>query len=489
MYVRKFEADTLDEALKNIKKELGPDAIILKTVTNKGLKGAFKKGRIEITAAISEKNYTKKAKVDRVLDGEQKEKFYSNNASYISNMIDSHAKSSEKVNAGTARPSQNEGPSYGKLGLNKQVKSTKEEGQISGPSLDEFLKQKSKRDMPLELSSAYQDVGQATNNLTATSSALNEFLGQGAATSNTAKTIVQNNAVEENIDGGRIEELEKQIYLLSRQVQEFSKREPTGLNHLRSSLRSLDISEVYINGLAKKMMFDLGEKELDSVDIVYEFALKEMLKDVHVDMPLFSQVDNDTNVITVLLSETSSGQSSMAIKLAALKNDAIIITNDLQREQKSSFVENKKISFAEKIFDLTIIHTSSIAEIVSECRKAEETGRSVFIDYKNFNKEINEARRFIDGLQRSFRKVEVLISLSAIHTELYNKKVMAQYRKIANGIIVSHLDLCLNFGAIFNLTSEMKDLPFKFYGTGDVIPDDLESATGERILAGIFQLD
>jgi len=179
----------------------------------------------------------------------------------------------------------------------------------------------------------------------------------------------------------------------------------------------------------------------------------------------------------------------MAIKLAALKNDAIIITNDLQREQKSSFVENKKISFAEKIFDLTIIHTSSIAEIVSECRKAEETGRSVFIDYKNFNKEINEARRFIDGLQRSFRKVEVLISLSAIHTELYNKKVMAQYRKIANGIIVSHLDLCLNFGAIFNLTSEMKDLPFKFYGTGDVIPDDLESATGERILAGIFQLD
>ena len=41
MYVRKFEADSLDEALKTIKRDLGPDAIILKTVTNKGLKGAF----------------------------------------------------------------------------------------------------------------------------------------------------------------------------------------------------------------------------------------------------------------------------------------------------------------------------------------------------------------------------------------------------------------------------------------------------------------
>lgn len=43
MYVRKFEADTIEEALKDIKHELGPDAVILKTITNKGLKGAFKK--------------------------------------------------------------------------------------------------------------------------------------------------------------------------------------------------------------------------------------------------------------------------------------------------------------------------------------------------------------------------------------------------------------------------------------------------------------
>ena len=73
MYVRKFEADSLEEALKDIKRELGPDAIILKTLTNKGLKGAFKKKKIEITAAISEKNYSSKAKVDAVLNNEQKE--------------------------------------------------------------------------------------------------------------------------------------------------------------------------------------------------------------------------------------------------------------------------------------------------------------------------------------------------------------------------------------------------------------------------------
>ncbi len=497
MYVRKFEADSLDEALKNIKKELGPDAIILKTVTNKGLKGAFKKNKIEITAAISEKNYTKKAKVDRVLDSEQKNKFYANNASYISNMIDSHAKADERFSdaaenstaPSTTGQSSSQESAYGKLALNRQVKSTKESGRPVGPSLDDFLKQKSKKELPVELGRAYSDstMPRGELNSTNTSVALNEFLGQNK-NSTADENIVAENYSSEMVDSGRIEELEKQIYLLSRQVQEVFKKEPTGLYQLRNSLRSLDISEIYINNLAKKMMFDLSEKDLDSVEIVYEFALKEMLKDVHVEMPLFSRPDSES-VITVLLSETSSGQSSMAIKLAVLKNDSVIITNDLQKDQKNSFVENKRISFAEKIFDLTIIHTASIAEIVSECRKAEESGRSVFIDYKNFNKEINEARRFVEGLQRSFHTVEVLVSLSSIHTELYNKKIMTQYRKIANGIILSHLDLCLNFGALFNLTSEMRDLPFKFYGTGDIIPDDLESATAERILAGIFQLD
>ena len=43
MYVRKFEGETLDEALKAVKSELGPEAIILKTNSFKGLKGSLKK--------------------------------------------------------------------------------------------------------------------------------------------------------------------------------------------------------------------------------------------------------------------------------------------------------------------------------------------------------------------------------------------------------------------------------------------------------------
>jgi len=42
---------------------------------------------------------------------------------------------------------------------------------------------------------------------------------------------------------------------------------------------------------------------------------------------------------------------------------------------------------------------------------------------------------------------------------------------------------------LFNIAADEKRLPLKFYGTGDVIPDDLEAATVERILAGVFDFE
>src|SRR5690606_22589777 len=100
-----------------------------------------------------------------------------------------------------------------------------------------------------------------------------------------------------------------------------------------------------------------------------------------------------------------------------------------------------------------------------------------------------ETKKLVEGLKRAFSNVEILVCLSAIHSEIYNLKMSKRYQPLADGIVVNHLDQCLNFGALFNLGFDCPKMPFKFYGTGDVIPDDLEAATGERIIAGIFQLD
>lgn len=488
MYVRKFEADTIEEALKDIKRELGPDAIILKTLTNKGLKGAFKKKKIEITAAISEKTYTKKAHVDSVLSSEEKNEFYSGSSSYIANMIDRHDDARAKTSNNAARPN----PGYGSLGLNKTVSSTKNIANNIKNGLDDFLslgekEQTNEFDFEEELMSSKTPASYQVEDVKTKANPVNlqNAKAQDIAARNyeTRASVVSEEIYEKQKN--RIEELEKKLYELSRNVEKIQKREPVGIYQLRTTLRSLEINDEFIQKTIKKALFELSETDVENVDVVFEFALREMMSLVQTAMPLFSSTDTKTPVVTIFVSESSSGQSSIVQKICALKSDSIIIKNDSRKQQKNN---ESHSSFAEKMFNMKVVHAGTIAEIVSETRKGLEEGKSIFIDYKCLESEVNETKKLVDGMRRSFPKVEVLITLSAIHSELYNKRIVATYRRLADGIVATHLDACLNFGALFNVSEETRDLPYKFYGTGEVVPDDLEAATAERILAGLFKL-
>lgn len=487
MYVRKFEAETLDAALKAIKQELGPDAIILKTITNKGIKGAFKKNKIEITAAISEKNYTKKANVDHVLNSDQKQRFYQNDASYISNMIDNHSEKESgtirQVNAG-----------YGKAGLNRNViqKNKTSSNEISPKiksSLEDFLKAREEEDRYLAPAEKEVEVFlPEENGQVAFDAQENLEYESYEVPFNPDQEKINNEIVNElEVAKNKIEELEKKLYQVSKDLERVDHREPVGLYQLRNTLSSFNISPQFIQRIIKKANFEHSKEELENVDLIFEFALREMMESIHTDMPLFSSIDADkNNVVTVLISESSCGQTSMIQKIAAMKNNAVIINyNDIQ----NPLAEPERESFANKFFKINAINAKSIAEIVAETRKACDQGQSVFIDYRISSKEENKTKKFVDGLRRSFDNVEVLISLSAIQSELYNKSICNKYAGISNGLVLSNVDACLNFGALFNIADHYTDLPFKFFGTGEVVPNDIEAASAERILAGVFQFE
>jgi len=485
MYVRKFEADSLEEALKDIKRELGPDAIILKTLTNKGLKGAFKKKKIEITAAISEKNYSSKAKVDAVLNSDQKDKFYQNDASYISNMINEPAGRSEEQPAAAG--------GYGKLALNKQVNSTLQEQAINAsPSkggLDAFLNSAPKKAEPVvEENPIFADEPDMNFDEQLEAQVIEEPVFEERVAPQQA-AVVDTSAVSANVQQivdaqkSKIDDLEKKLYELTQNVQSINKPQALGVQELVSILRSLDIEETYVQKVVRKANFELSVGDKEDPDTVFEFALREMLNEINVGMPLFSSVDNsEKHTITVVISDVTSGQSTMLRKIASLQKDSMIIRNKGEDE----FKENE--TFSEKFFDIDTKVCRTISEIVSASRTGLESKKNVFVDYKAGNQEVNEVKKFIDGLRRSFENVEVLVCLSSINTELYNRRVLNRYATLANGMVVTHLDECLNFGSLFNLAIDFDQLPYKFFGTGQVVPDDLEAATAERILAGIFQL-
>ena len=462
MYTRVFEANSLDEAFRNIKKELGPDAIIIKTVTNKGLKGAFKKSRVEVHAAISEKNYIKKSKVDNVLDGKQKEKLYSGPSHVISNVIDSYDENTTPLirNSG-----------YGNMALNRPVKTVKKNiGEKIKSGLDEFLggellnTKSSLKETDLKRAEIKPNV-QSVDYPSAKTSETKNFSGD------IYKELYE-------LQREKSLEFEKRLNELTKEVRSLDQKGPSGIYRLRSTLRTFDISEKFITDICKKALFDLSTKEAEDADIVFEFSLKEMLKVVKVERPLFSSEKVEGRpVVTVFIGGKSSGQSSIIRKIAALRPDSIIIR-----------CKNPQMVFAENVFEIEAVEANSIAEVVTQTRKYRDAGRDIFIDYNNFSAEFNETKKFVEGLRRSFEHVEVFISISAIHSEIYTRRKINEYRPLSDGIVASNLDLCLNFGSLFNIAEDAFDLPFKFFGTGEVVPDDIEAATPERILAGIFQL-
>jgi flagellar biosynthesis protein FlhF len=517
MFVKKFEADTLEEALKAVKFELGPDAIILKTITNNGLKGAFKKKRIEITAAISERSYEKKAKVDKVLNNDQKEAFYQKPASAIKETI-------TKYNGPEAAGQSGQG-GYGSIGLNKVVNTlakgsasladvTNKTSSLIKNSLDDFLtdgdstsgfdsdsqdddgpvtysnpKNRGKYSEPPKAAPAPRAVRPSNPRMETTdqvdiSSRRESPPTQGQAPSSSVSREAYNELrMEMRTQQHKIELLEQKILELSQNYQFNQKHlnEAKGIFQLRTTLKTLDVDESHILDLIKKANYELSKEDLENPDVIFEFALKEMAGSINTDIPLFAKIDNGESVITVLVSEAASGQSTMGMKIAVLKKDVVVI----QYSQDAQ--NNASTDFAAQVFGIKVEKVQNFSEVVGLCRKATEAGKSVLVDVRLNSKYSDETKKFIETLKRGFHHVEVLGTLSAIHSELYNRKIIARYKDVVDGVIISHVDLCMNFGALFNVHKAHNKLPLKFYGTGPVVPDDIEGATAERLMAGLFQ--
>jgi flagellar biosynthesis protein FlhF len=504
MFVKKFEADTLEEALKAVKVELGPDAIILKTVTNNGIKGAFKKKRIEITAAISEKSFEKKAKVDKVLNEDQKEAFYQKPASVIKETI-------TKYNG----PETTSG--YGMMGLNKVVNTlakgsgglsdiTSKTSSLIKNSLDDFLTDGTEVDVEddsadespvknFSTAGKYSDpprevsAPQPRSKIEARRDSPEDIVelsrGQPSSPSSLSVSREAYNELKQELrtTQHKLELLEQRILELGQNYQFNQKHltEAKGLFQLRTTLKTLDVDEMHILDLIKKANYELSKEELENADVVFEFALQEMASSINTAIPLFAKIESGEPVLTVLISEAASGQSTMGTKIAVLKKDVVLVQFSQDAQATNS------TDFAAQVFGIKVEKVQSFSETVGTCRKAIEAGKSVLVDVRLNNKHSDETKKFVETLKRGFQHVEVLCTLSAIHSELYNRKIIARYKDIADGVIISHVDLCMNFGAIYNVHKSHNKLPLKFFGTGQVVPDDIEGATAERLMAGLFQ--
>ena len=227
-------------------------------------------------------------------------------------------------------------------------------------------------------------------------SGLDAFLKKGS--SGKEKNRKKSNQIQEvlpypSIPDSRINALEEKMSDLARQFENLKDDQAHGVLELKTTLRGLDVNEKHIQEITRRASVELSPQELSDSEITYEFMLREMLSSINVAMPLFSRVDADsTPVVTVLLSQSSCGQSSTIRKLAALKKESVIVEGGLK----------KGPDLAKKIYNIESFHVSSFSEIIGKTRESTERGKTVFIDYKDAHNETND-------IKKNHRRVEEII--------------------------------------------------------------------------------
>lgn len=103
MRVKKFEAKSMKDALRMVKAELGPEAVILGARENKRSFGIAGETSFEVTAAVSESTLQKKRFVESRLKEDDKEKFRTADARAQRRMIEKMVDKRTQSQASTAR--------------------------------------------------------------------------------------------------------------------------------------------------------------------------------------------------------------------------------------------------------------------------------------------------------------------------------------------------------------------------------------------------
>lgn len=102
MQVKKFEARTMKDALDMVKKQLGPDAIILAVRDNNKSFGLVGEGSIEITAAVSEETLHKKKFAESKMRSQEVEKLQTAPAriqkDVINKFVENHLNKNKHIN-------------------------------------------------------------------------------------------------------------------------------------------------------------------------------------------------------------------------------------------------------------------------------------------------------------------------------------------------------------------------------------------------------
>lgn len=473
MQVKKFEAPTMSEALKLVKAELGPDAIILSTKKHRKGFGLLSKPLIEITAAISERALMNKKITERILPESTKQKLSKFSAAKQKQVYDEFGAHYQE------RVLKKKGLTAGKLEASAEFSSGTSTADTSGVRASSVTAYGAA--MPsAAVQQSYVRNGQiVSTNLQlleeelATVKSMVEQLKSTQAQI-LAKTDKAGQDAEAQIADSRIpDQSTHQVYV------EFQ------------NLLQNGVDKQYASHLIKQLTFEMPRAALESSEQIVEHLAREMMQAIKVNDPL-QMKPSDPQRVFALIGPTGVGKTTTLAKLASLallkRNLKVGLINlDLYKIDS----ENHFSTYA-KILNVPYRNVTNIQELDRALTDFKPL-HVVFIDTKGCSQKDSDSMMHTKSLLEEFQVcppqvIESLLVLSSTTRDQELYEVVTRFKVFnPSGIIFSKLDESSVFGCLYNVSMKTQ-LPLTYFTVGQRVPEDIETASVERVVGSILDL-
>jgi flagellar biosynthesis protein FlhF len=454
MQIKKFEAPSIQEALEAIKRELGPEAIILQTKKNRKGFGLMGDASVEVTAAISDRSLNKRSFSERRMPEPERDRIRNLPASQQAAILE---KSVEREKARTTR----------------------------GDAINIPKKLTERR---------YADIDSHEVPVAARASA------PAPAAASPAKAPAAFSAVS----------LEDEVRHLKRMIEELKIAQDetgtgTGATTFASQLQDnpslMDafehlllngVDKRYALGLVRKAGFELGPQESRNPDAVLDQVTYEVMSALDTLNPIENLQPGTRGesgpFCLALVGPTGVGKTTTLAKLASLavlkKNLRVGLVN-LDVYKVAAFDQLQTYA---KILNIPFRSAQNLDEL--EAAIADFRGLDlVLIDTTGRSPRDEQSLKEMSELVRSLDipvQTHLCVASPTRDLELYDIANRFSVFK-PTALCVTKLDESSLFGSIFNAACRAK-LPLSYFSTGQRVPEDLEDATRERVAALIMDL-
>lgn len=494
MQVRKYEASTIKEAVDLVKKDLGPDAIILSTREMNSALAAGKK--VLITAAVAEQTYQMKKAVESRLSEKEKEKLLNKPARHQRQVINTiYSSLQEKIE--TKRKNLT-GVNYASIPEDRFVDDEDEvdSDEVMEQKLAQIkLKATQKRNSqiasaPVLAGSADKRVKQAV--LEAISASEKSKLAVSPKSSELPMRPIVN-----KVEASRVEELKSEIKRLQALLKNTSPVTTAPLEVSSYSGAKLGVSRDASFMFDKLLSSGFDESTASTILKTAEQQLGENIKkksilEAYVAKWVlnFIQIVKDPHQgkFHFFVGPRGVGKTSTLVKMASHlvlkeRKKVAIISADLN---KVGAVDQLRIY--SQILNVPFAVAKNSQEVLSAVHQLQNVDYILF-DTQGLSLSQMEEIDWIKSLIPSSLgdlKIHLVLSAMMKDEEIYS--LSRRFKSIHfNDVLFTNLDQVHRYGFLVNYQKQIGS-PYFAFGMGPMIPEDFEWATKERVLDLIFRI-